>query len=308
MSKRIIVISTPSRVNVLHHNLVIRRDDKSNVVIPTEDVGLLLLEDTTSSISTAALAHCLEMGTTTIVCNDKHLPTGLLLPLEGHTLQSAGIQLQAQVALPRRKRLWQEVIRAKIRHQAESLSQHGVDSTPVAILESRVRSGDPDNVEARAARIYWPLMFGESFRRDREASGTNALLNYGYALIRAAMARALVGAGLSPSLGLHHHNQYNAYCLADDMFEPLRPLVDHEVRRIPASQHQFGVTLETKKRLLLLLTRSLRVKDTPLPVFEALVRYSASLRDALQEGHEALQIPRLEFVPPDADEDSDDDA
>ena len=121
------------------------------------------------------------------------------------------------------------------------------------------------------------------------------------------MARALVGAGLSPSLGLHHHNQYNAYCLADDMFEPLRPLVDHEVKCIPGPQHSFGLTLPTKTRLLALLTRNLHVNGTPLPLFEALVRYSASLREALQNGHDALQIPRLEFVTPDADEDSDDD-
>lgn len=307
MSKRVIVVSSSSKITLLHNSLVVRREGQKVAIIPSDDIGLLMLEDTTSSISTAALAHCLEKGTTTVICNEKHLPTGLLLPLEGHSLQSASIQLQAEVALPRRKRLWQEVIRAKIRHQAETLMRNEIDGMAVASLENRVRSGDPDNVEARAARIYWPLLFGEQFRRDRDAAGTNSLLNYGYALIRASMARALVGAGLSPSLGLHHHNQYNAYCLADDMFEPLRPLVDHEVRCIPAEHHQFGLTPLTKKKLLTILTRNLIVNGSPLPMFEALGRYSASLREALREGHEALQIPRLEFARPDADEDSDDD-
>lgn len=301
MSKRIAVISSAAMLRHELGSLVICRESLPEVRIPVEDLGLLVLEDSAILITTTALAKCMEHGAAVVVCDSHHMPTGLLVPIAGHSLQVTTMRSQVAATEPTKKRIWQKIVRAKIANQARVLEARQLDPTPVAVLEDRVRSGDVDNVEARAARIYWPLLFGPSFRRNRDASGANALLNYGYALIRAATARAIVGAGLTPSFGVHHHNQYDTFCLADDLFEPLRPMVDLEVYRMTADLDRLDVNPQSKHRLLTLLTRNLTWSGAPLPLFEAMVHYCASFREALQQGPDGFRIPDVEFSAPPAE-------
>jgi CRISP-associated protein Cas1 len=187
-----------------------------------------------------------------ITCNERRLPAGMLLPLCGHHLQARRFQAQAIVPAPAKKRLWQQIVRAKIEIQAQTLERLHGDDAGLRLLLPLVHSGDPENIEARAARRYWPLLFAdESFRRDWQAFDQNTLLNYGYAVLRAIVARALCAAGLHPTLGLHHHNQYNAFCLADDLMEPFRPVVDTVVARL-VRQSGGPPTLDTPTKAALI--------------------------------------------------------
>ena len=179
--------------------------------MPVEDLGILILDHPAITHTQPLLTACLENNVVVILCDIKHLPTGILIPLEGHSLQGKTFISQTQLSEPTRKRLWQTIIQSKIRAQAQTLIGAVGDNGSLSPLGAKVRSGDPDNIEAQAARLYWRKLFGEDFRRDRNMLGTNALLNYGYAIMRAAVARAIVGAGLHPSLGLHHHNQFDSF-------------------------------------------------------------------------------------------------
>jgi hypothetical protein len=183
-----------------------------------------------------------------IVSNEKHLPAAMLLPLSTHSTQTERFARQAAVSLPTRKRAWQQIVQAKLRAQARLLEETTGADQGLHVMAGRVRSGDPDNLEAQAARVYWPALFGkeasgEAFRRDPEGEGINVHLNYGYAVLRAIVARALCASGLHPSLGVHHHNRYDTFCLADDLMEPFRPLVDRVVAglrhsRLPSSDEE----------------------------------------------------------------------
>jgi CRISP-associated protein Cas1 len=176
-----------------------------------------------------------------IVSDEKHLPAAMLLPLSTHSTQTERFARQAAVSLPTRKRAWRQIVQAKLQAQARLLEEIIGKDGGLGLMAGKVRSGDPDNLEAQAARIYWQALFGKDnpdspgqvFHRDREGEGVNPHLNYGYAVLRAIVARALCAAGLHPSLGVHHHNRYDTFCLADDLMEPFRPLVDRVVARLP---------------------------------------------------------------------------
>lgn len=301
MIKRIVAVSSPAHIRHELGSLCVDVRDGESGRVPIEDLGLLVLEDPGATISLPALARCAEAGAAVLVCDGKHMPVGLLLPLHGHSLQTKTLREQIQASEPTRKRIWQAIVRAKIRNQAAVLALAGGDPIPLGLLEDRVQSGDPDNVEARAARMYWPRLFGETFRRDRDASGVHALLNYGYAIIRAAVARAIVGAGLTPHLGLHHHNQYDAFCLADDLMEPLRPLVDARVHDMWSHDPAVTVSPATKRSLLAILTDTLDWRGEELPIFVCLTHYATATRTALVEGPAAFMVPGIEFLAPPAD-------
>jgi CRISPR-associated protein Cas1 len=278
--------------------------------IPFEDIGVLILEHPQITISHVALAALLEENVAVIVCNEKYLPTGLLLPLDGHTLQSRRFREQIEASLPMKKQLWQQTVRQKIYNQALVLRQQGIDSTPLLRWMREVRSGDPDGVEARAANWYWPRLFQhtplqpesseedpDEFIRDRYGEWPNCLLNYGYAVLRAVIARALVGAGLLPTLGIHHRNQYNAYCLADDIMEPYRPFVDALVCQIlqkhphpPEPSAEGGLlTPELKRELLLIPVLDVRMEKKLKPLQTAAHRTAASLAACFSgQGREIL--------------------
>lgn len=237
------------------------------------------------------LAHCVRKGVAVVVSDRKHLPSGILLPISGNTLHTSTLRSQIEAGAPATKRAWQKVVRAKIAAQADMLQHACLPAGQLRRLIPFVRSGDPDNVEARAAVHYFERLFGEHFLRADDGDGINSVLNYGYALIRAAVARAIVGAGLHPAIGIHHRNQYNAFCLADDAMEPLRPIVDHLAWHMGKSD---AIPLDlypaVRKRIAAVLTANLSYQGANYPLLVGLERYAASLRRAICDGAD-LEVP-----------------
>jgi len=291
MIKRIVEIGSPARLSLANQQLVIERQGQDTATVPVEDLGLLVLDHQGIAHTQAVLSACWKRNVHVLLCDDKHLPGAVLLPLDSHSLQSRTMTQQIKISEPVRKRLWQAIIRAKINGQARTLHAAKGTAGPLPALTGKVRSGDPSNVEAQAARFYWQQLFGEEFRRGNDEEHLNGLLNYGYAIVRAACARALVGAGLHPSFGLHHHNQYNSFCLADDLVEPLRPLVDLAVYRLGHNGLNDGLTKEHKQSLLEVLAQTCSIGTLRLPLMEALHRYAASLRQVMCGETRCLVIP-----------------
>lgn len=294
MSKRIVEVSQRAHLRLHNRQLVVEREGREPSQVPIEDLGLLLLDSHSITHTQQLLSACWQNNVAVVLCDEKHLPGAMLLPLEGHTLQSRIIAQQIEITEPTRKRLWQSIIQAKIREQARVLESSHKNSAPLPAFVTKVRSGDPENIEAQAARIYWQRLFGESFRRNRASDGINSLLNYGYAILRASVARAIVGAGMHPSVGLHHHNQYDSFCLADDLMEPLRPVVDLRVFEIA------GASLDTpeldwpnKQALLEVLNWNCDIGNQHLPLLAALHQYAASLRKVFAGETKILAIPVL---------------
>ncbi|MBP1677491.1 MAG: CRISPR-associated protein Cas1 [Bacteroidetes bacterium] len=242
MIKRTLYFGNPAYLSLRNSQLVIHlpdangMDDRTgNNTIPVEDIGVVILDHKQITITHGLMEALLANNSAVITCDSSRMPVGLLLPLSGNTVQSERFQAQIDSSLPLRKQLWQQTIQAKIANQAYVLNtKRGETVKNMLAWASDVKSGDSENLEGRAAAYYWANMFPmlPGFRRGREGSPPNNLLNYGYAILRAVMARSLVGSGLLPTLGIHHHNRYNAYCLADDIMEPYRPFVDKLVVEI----------------------------------------------------------------------------
>lgn len=222
--------------------------------IPIEDIGVVVLDHKQITITQGALGSLLDNNVAVVTCDEQRMPSGLMLPLSGNTTQSERFRHQIEASLPLKKQLWQQTIQAKILNQSAVLySQRGMECGNMEAWAKQVKSGDADNLEGRAAAFYWQNLFGniKGFHRDREGVAPNNLLNYGYAILRAVVARSLVGSGLLPTLGIHHHNRYNAYCLADDIMEPYRPYVDRLVAEIVGSGANITeLTPELKSKLL----------------------------------------------------------
>ena len=299
MIKRTLEISNePAHLALRHDQLQLRRGDEVAASFPCEDIGFVVIDHPQVTYSHAALSRLVERDAVVILCGPNHLPAGLLIPLSDHTQVVWRIQLQVDVAQPVKKRLWQQLVRAKIHAQRENLLPDSTAGLRLQRLESEVRSGDPDNREAQAAKVYWSAWLMQSpeavealtFHRDPDGVGINGLLNYGYAIIRAALARAIVSAGLHPALGLHHSNRSNAFCLADDLIEPLRPFVDSTVRRL-AFAGENELTQTVKAELLGLLTEEVRTGDFAGPLTVALHRYIGSLIKCYSGETRNLEIP-----------------
>lgn len=240
--------------------------------IPIEDIGIVILDHKQITITHGLMEAFLANNTALITCDSSRMPVGLLLPLSGNTTQSERFQAQISASLPLQKQMWQQTIQAKIENQAHVLtnSSNVVVKNMLAWVE-QVKSGDSSNLEARAAAYYWANMFPEipNFRRGRDGLPPNNLLNYGYAILRAIVARALVASGLLPTLGIHHHNRYNAYCLADDIMEPYRPFVDKLVVEI-ASQND-GFTSTETIAVKLDLGKDIKSKLLSIPVLDVMI-------------------------------------
>ncbi|MCK6467739.1 MAG: type II CRISPR-associated endonuclease Cas1 [Candidatus Brocadia sinica] len=294
MIKRIVEISNPARLSLKNQQMVVDREGFDLAAVPIEDIGVLILDHPQITHTQGLLAACSENNVALLVCSEKHLPSAILLPLEGNSLHSKIIAQQAQVTEPTCKRLWQAIVRAKIREQAKALLLSTGDDSPLPAYAKRVKSGDTENIEGQAARIYWQKLFGQDFRRDPKTPGINILLNYGYAVMRAAVARAIVSTGLHPSLGLHHHNQYNSFCLADDLVEPLRPAVDLKVyelcKKLPEEP---ALTTENKRVLLETLSADCVMNGQRLPLMTSLHHYAASVRKVICGEHKRMEIPAL---------------
>lgn len=274
-----------------------RTENPSEVTIPLEDIAVLIVSHPQVSFSHAVLSGLAAAGGIFVACNEKHLPVAMLLPLATHSLQTERFAAQASVALPVKKRIWQEIVRAKIQAQGRLLEERTGSDCGLGTFATRVRSGDTGNLEAQAARIYWQKLFaGNGFRRNPEAGGVNALLNYGYAVLRAIVARAICGAGLHPSLGVHHHNRYDTFCLADDLMEPFRPIVDRAVAKLgdlPGAD--FPLDRESKRALLECLMGRFSAEGESRTLFDWLSRSAASLAAAIEGRGERLELPTLEL-------------
>lgn len=265
---------------------------------PIEDIGVIIVESEQVSLTSALITKLMENNVALIFCDRKHMPSGLLLPLEGNTLQSERFSSQINCSLPLKKQLWQQTVSMKIKNQAIVLKKTcSCEVGNMLSWANNVKSGDSDNLEGRAAAYYWKNIFPEypDFRRDPDEDGVNALLNYGYAILRAIVARSLVGSGLLPTLGIHHCNRYNAYCLADDIMEPFRPYVDMMVidiirnRKLPAE-----ISKETKQILLTLPAVDVKMQKLKRPLLVAASMTTASLSKCYLGDIRRISYPEIE--------------
>ena len=244
------------RLPEVENNDTLSETFKENAIkkVPIEDIGVVVLDHKRITITHGALAALLDNNVAVITCDEQRMPSGLMLPLSGNTTQSERFRHQIDASLPLKKQLWQQTIQYKILNQRAVLkSSRRLKCSNMEVWAKEVKSGDTENLEGRAAAYYWQNLFGEidGFRRNRDGVPPNNLLNYGYAILRAVVARALVGSGMIPTLGIHHHNRYNAYCLADDIMEPYRPYVDKlVVEMVDSGMDISKLTTDIKSKLL----------------------------------------------------------
>lgn len=298
MIKKTLYFGNPAYLSLRQGQMVIRLPDivknetlpermkqQGEITKPIEDIGIVVLDCKQITITQGLLEALLENNSAVITCDNRSMPVGLMLPLCGNSVQSERFRDQIDASLPLKKQLWQQTIKAKIRNQAAVLTHWTSKETGcMRRWENDVKSGDPDNLEGRAAAYYWKTLFSDfdelkDFTRDRDGIYPNNLLNYGYAVLRAVVARALVSSGMLPTLGIHHHNRYNAYCLADDIMEPYRPYVDEIVFAIV---QEFGgkeqnMTREIKAKLLSIPTTEVVINGKRSPLMVAASQTTASL-------------------------------
>jgi CRISPR-associated protein Cas1 len=290
MSKRIIEIATEGcYLKVRHNQLIIERAGEEVGSIPIEDMSALIVDHPQTLITQAVLRELLKANVMIISSDERHQPVGLLLPLDSHTTQTERFAAQVELGLATKKNLWKQVVQGKVRGQAKVLHDVTGNDAGISQLVKKVRSGDPSNIEAQAARRYWSRLFAsEQFKRDRFAEDQNRYLNYGYAVLRALVSRSLCAAGLHPSIGIHHKNRYNSYCLADDLMEPYRPLVDINVWQIVDDfGHKKDMDREIRLRLIEIIKREVTVDGEKL-TFQGAVQKSAQSLARVMLGQEKL--------------------
>ncbi|MBI3406830.1 MAG: type II CRISPR-associated endonuclease Cas1 [Planctomycetes bacterium] len=264
------------------------------VTIPLAEIAVLVVSHPCIIYTHAVLSGLAKAGAAYVACDEKHMPTAMLLPMEGHFIQGRRFEQQATVSGPTRKRLWRDIVRAKVHSQARLLARLRGNDLGLSALAGRVRSGDAGNVEAQASRRYWPALFGKNFRRDRFANDQNRFLNYGYAVLRAVLARAVCAAGLHPSLGLHHHNRYDAFRLADDLMEPFRPIVDEAaVQFIEDAGSLAPLDKHSKAVLIGALTQRFHISGESRTLFDVVARTAASLAAVFAGERKNLLLPKI---------------
>ena len=306
MIKRTLYFGNPAYLSLKMKQMVVRipqKDDgdlpsEEDMVrtVPIEDLGVIILDNKQITITQGLIDALLENNCALITCDSRRMPVGLMLPLAGNTIQNERFRSQLDSSLPLRKQLWQQTIEAKIRNQAGVLKYvTGQEHKNMLKWSDSVRSGDADNMEARAAVYYWKTIFPNDpcFIRDREDEGANALLNYGYAILRAVVARALVGAGLLPTLGIHHHNRYNAYCLADDIMEPYRPYVDKLVVEMLEDGAEDKLNATNKVKLLNIPVIEVKINEKRSPLMIAVSQTVSSLVKCFRGDCRKLIYPDL---------------
>lgn len=294
MIKRIIDISEQTYVYMKHKQLMLERNKETIGTIPIEDLGAVILQHPAIVITQAVIIACQKNNVVLIFCDAQHLPYSAILPIsDANTLHSKVIQEQVNLTVPVKKRLWKQIVQYKLKEQALTLKLLNKNYQPIEYLSNKVKTGDKENHEAQAAKKYWRLLMGDDFRRDPKSGEINALLNYGYAIVRAMTARAIVGSGLHPALGLHHHNQYNGLCLADDLMEPFRPWVDYLVYQLIEENEALTINQENKKLFLGMLSQNVLWKDKTLPMMVASHHLTASLKKAYSDKSKKIYYPQL---------------
>ncbi len=258
--------------------------------VPLDDVAAVIGNAHGLSYTNNLLVALAERCAPFVLCAANHNAVGMLLPIEGNFQQAKRFDAQIAATQPTAKRLWAEIVKSKLQQQAAALEASGAPFAPLQAMVRKVRSGDPENFEAQGARRYWGLLFGDDFRRDREAEGVNAMLNYGYTVLRAATARAVVAAGLHPTLGLHHSNEGNAMRLVDDLMEPFRPLIDLRVWQLH-KQGETQVTPENKRALVRTLYDDMQTSAGATPVMVCAQKLATSLAQIFLGEQDKLDLP-----------------
>ena len=316
MIKRTLCFTNPAYLSLKDKQMVIRlpeveKSDMPDVLkkesvrtIPVEDIGVVVLDNRQITITHGLLEALLENNCSIVTCDSRSMPVGLMLPLCGNTVQSERFRDQLDASVPLKKQLWQQTVKVTIDNQAAVLAAcAGAETGCMRRWSADVRSGDPDNLEGRAAAYYWKSLFAgvpglQQFTRDRQGLPPNNLLNYGYAILRAVVARSLVSSGLLPTLGIHHHNRYNAYCLADDVMEPYRPYVDRLVHGIAVEMRgnvPADLTKELKMRLLGIPVIDVKIGGKRSPLMVAATQTTASLYKCFTGEARRISYPDLRF-------------
>lgn len=291
MIGRIVEISTDgSHLSVSRGFMTVRQDQEVIGQIALDDMAALIVHGHGASWTANLTSRLAERGVPIVLCGSNHSPVALVWPIDGNNEQGRRMQAQADVNKPMRKRLWKEIVKCKILAQADALKAFGLRSGALRDLAAKVRSGDPENIEGKAARRYWRLMMGEEFRRDRNLDGVNAMLNYGYMVLRAATARSIIAAGLHPSLSIHHESRGNALRLSDDLMEPFRPYVDGIVRSL---QETTGCELDQDAKASLVKVTSLDLEGPKgaSPLQTCLDRLATSLAQIYMGERDFLELP-----------------
>lgn len=277
MIKQTLFFSSPVRLSLKNALLVMSwKDIEETLTRPIEDIGCVILENQQISITLPLLNELVKNNVAVVVCDNKQMPTSMLMSLDANTTQAESHKYQLSVSEPMKKQLWKQIIESKIRNQAAMLSKCGKDGKMLAAMAANVKSGDTDNREGFAAKLYWNHLFGSTFKREREGLPPNSLLNYGYSILRAAVARALLGSGLMPGLGVFHKSRYNAFPLADDVMEPYRVYVDEIVYWLH-SQGRDELNKDTKADLLRVLSCDVNIGTVTRPLQIALTFTTASV-------------------------------
>lgn len=293
MLKRTLFFSNPFHLSVKDRQLVATPKPEGEIrQVPIEDVGFMVIDHSQITITPKLLEQLVYFNVAVVFCDSRHHPQSMLLNLDGNHLQNEHFRNQIAASEPLKKQLWKQVVEQKIMNQAAHLRKQGKNHAVVEGFSRSVKSGDADNREGAAAREYWKQLMGEGFVRDRHGEWPNAALNYGYIVLRAAVARALMGSGLLPTLGIHHHSRYNAYCLADDMMEPYRPYVDDIVFDIyqsyPGTEE---LNKELKAELLKIMTVDTVFDQVTRPLMVGLSQTTASLARCFAGDSRRLELP-----------------
>jgi CRISP-associated protein Cas1 len=279
MLKRSLFFVSPARLSLRDGQLVFKGEQSGESrTVPVEDIGVVILENQQISLSLPLLTALNANNVAVVLCDEKHMPASMLLNLDGHSVQTELFAHQMKASEPLKKNLWKQTIEAKIQNQAALLRLYRRKDAELMTFARDVKSGDTTNREGAAARIYWKRLFGSHFERDRYGDTPNNLLNYGYIILRSAITRGLCGSGLLPTLGIHHHNRYNSFCLADDIMEPYRPFVDRQVFQLFQNQPELAeLTTPVKLELVDVLSTDVLIDKLQRPLLVAISQTTASL-------------------------------
>lgn len=292
MLKKTILIENKSSISVKNLQLIIKSEMRESS-IPIEEIGFLVLDHPETYLSIPAMNLLVENNTALIICSTNHLPNGMFLNLNSHHIQQEIFKNQIEASIPLKKQLWQQTIIEKITNQGILLEKIEKTRNQFDFLASKVLSGDTTNMEGTAASQYWKRFFETGFKRERFGDYPNNFLNYGYAILRAATARALSGSGLLNTLGIHHKSKYNAFALADDIMEPFRPIVDEAVLHIIQNYEEQELNTAIKAELLQILTRTVYFKEEKSPLMIALQKTASSLQQCYTGERKRIKYPKL---------------
>lgn len=292
MIKKTLFFTNKCAISTANEQLVIKTESK-NRTIPIEDIGYVIIDHKETYISIPALNKLINNNCACIICDEKHLPNGMLLNLNSHHIQQEIFKYQIEASVPLKKQLWQQTVVEKIKNQGFLLKMITGSDNKFEFLAGKVLSGDSSNMEGVAAGFYWKSFFNTEFKRERFGNYPNNFLNYGYAILRAATARALSGSGLLNTLGIHHKSKYNAFALADDIMEPFRPIIDEAVHHIMQHYDEQELTTEIKSILLETLTRTVYFKNEKSPLMVALQKTASSLQQCYSGKRKKIKYPKL---------------